>query len=111
MLSAVGLSRGSAEISASSINSDISATIQQTATAVTGSTMPSRNIDGDVHTPQQDEEDRVIDKIGQMVDDGKQEESNINGISPEERARAEQMPRNTKKRVWEEDIGDARDEL
>ncbi|CAI7677783.1 unnamed protein product [Penicillium pancosmium] len=106
VLGAVGLSRGSAEISASPIGSDISSAIQQTATAVTGGTVPRGTSEGDAHTPQQDEEDRIIDKIGQMVEDGKQDEPEP--ISPEEIARAEQQPRNTKKRMWEEEI---RDEL
>jgi hypothetical protein len=41
-----------------------------------------------------------------MVEDGKEEEPKP--ISPEEIARAEQQPRNTKKRMWEEEV---RDEL
>lgn len=106
VLGAVGLSRGSAEISASPIGSDISSAIQQTATAVTGGTVPRGTSEGDVHTPEQDEKDRIIDKIGQMVEDGKQDEPKP--ISPEEIARAEQQPRNTKKRMWEEEV---RDEL
>lgn len=112
-LGAIGLSRGSAEISASPAVSDISAAIQHTATEVTAGTMPSGTAssgvpDGDVHATQQDEEDRVIDKIGKMVEDGQQEEPSVEPVSPEEIARAEQMPRNTKKRMWEEDV---RDEL
>ncbi|KAJ5573023.1 hypothetical protein N7450_010007 [Penicillium hetheringtonii] len=108
ILGAVGLSRGSAEVSASSVASDISATIQHTATAVTGGTVPSGVPDADGHGAQQDEEDRVIDKIGQMVENGQKEDPSVKPISPEERAWAEQQPRNTKKRMWEEDV---RDEL
>lgn len=106
ILGAVGLSRGSAEISANPIGSDMSSAIQQTATAVTGGTVPRGTPEGDIDSSQQGEEDRIIDKIGQMVEDGKKAEPEP--ISPEEIARAEQQPRNTKKRMWEEEV---RDEL
>ena len=108
ILGAIGLSRGSAEVSASSVTTDISATIQQTATAVTGGTVPSGVPDVGGQDAQQAEEDRVIDKIGQMVEESQQEDSGVKPISPEEKAWAEQQPRNTKKRMWEEDV---RDEL
>lgn len=90
------------------MGTDISAAIQQTATAATGGTVPSAIPKRDIDTPQQDEENRIIDKIGQMVENGQKEEPTVEPISPEEKARAEQMPRNTKKRMWEEDV---RDEL
>lgn len=46
--------------------------------------------------------DRMIDRIGKMAEDSReQDETNIKDISPEERKRQEQMPRNTKKRVYE----------
>ncbi|PYH92739.1 hypothetical protein BO71DRAFT_451212 [Aspergillus ellipticus CBS 707.79] len=48
------------------------------------------------------EEDRLIDRIGEMVEDGeKEEETNIDDISPEERQRQAELPRNPKKRMFE----------
>lgn len=109
VLGAVGLSNKSVQVSSSPVASDISATIQQTAAAVTGTTAPS----GDTAWNQpsaQAEEDRVIDKIGCMAEeDQKHEGSAIDDISPEEKARQDEIPRNTKKRMFEAEP--ARDEL
>ncbi|KAE8386543.1 hypothetical protein BDV23DRAFT_175342 [Aspergillus alliaceus] len=50
------------------------------------------------------EQDRLIDHIGRMVEDKKEEaieETNIDDISPEERQRQAELPRNPKKRMYE----------
>ncbi|KAE8335450.1 hypothetical protein BDV24DRAFT_156027 [Aspergillus arachidicola] len=45
-------------------------------------------------------EDRMIDHIGNMVEDNEEnEETNIDDISPEEKQRQVELPRNTKKRI------------
>ncbi|KAE8309137.1 hypothetical protein BDV41DRAFT_567641 [Aspergillus transmontanensis] len=45
-------------------------------------------------------EDRMIDHIGNMVEDNEEnEETNIDDISPEEKQRQAEIPRNTKKRI------------
>ncbi|KAE8321742.1 hypothetical protein BDV39DRAFT_197328 [Aspergillus sergii] len=45
-------------------------------------------------------EDRMIDHIGNMVEDNDEnEETNIDDISPEEKRRQAELPRNTKKRI------------
>lgn len=50
------------------------------------------------------DQDRMIDKIGRMAEGGdKQEGTNIDGISPEERERQDEVPRNPKKRMYEEE--------
>ncbi|PWY92746.1 hypothetical protein BO70DRAFT_306397 [Aspergillus heteromorphus CBS 117.55] len=52
------------------------------------------------------EEDRLIDRIGEMVEEGGTEEkaekvgTNIDDISPEERQRQAELPRNPKKRIF-----------
>lgn len=51
---------------------------------------------------------RVINEIGNMADSRKQE-TNVDDISPEERARQDEMPRNPKKKMYE--AGDPKDEL
>lgn len=52
--------------------------------------------------------ERVIDEVGDMADSHKQE-TNVDDISPEERARQDELPRNPKKRMYED--GGAKDEL
>lgn len=88
-----------------SIAADISATIQQAAPVVTGGSAPTDND----QPPTEDEEDRLIDKIGRMVEDNeKKPHHDIDDISPEEKQRQDELPRNPKKRMYEEP---ARDEL
>lgn len=53
--------------------------------------------------------ERVIDEIGHMAEDGHKQETNVDDISPEERARQDEMPRNPKKKMYED--GGAKDEL
>ncbi|KAF9892895.1 hypothetical protein FE257_000487 [Aspergillus nanangensis] len=64
-------------------------------------------------TAEDEESDRMIDHIGHMVDNGKQEETVLDDISPEERQRQEELPRNTKKRMYEatEAVQNRKDEL
>lgn len=46
--------------------------------------------------------DRMIDQIGKMAEEsGKQQGTNVDDISPEERERQDALPRNTKKRMYE----------
>lgn len=52
----------------------------------------------------------MIDKVGRMVEEGdKQEGTNIDDISPEERKQRDDIPRNPKKRMYEEES--VKDEL
>ncbi|BCR91253.1 putative protein transport membrane glycoprotein Sec20 [Aspergillus chevalieri] len=56
------------------------------------------------------DQDRMIDKVGRMVEEGdKQEGTNIDDISPEERKQRDDIPRNPKKRMYEEES--VKDEL
>jgi len=56
------------------------------------------------------DQDRMIDKIGRMVEEGdKQKGRNIDDILPEEREQQDEFPRNPKKRMYEEEL--AKDEL
>lgn len=88
-----------------SLAADISATIQQAVPVVTGGSVPTDND----QPPTEDEEDRLIDKIGKMVEDNeKKSHHDIDDISPEEKQRQDELPRNPKKRMYEEP---ARDEL
>lgn len=107
-LGVVGLTKGSTELSSSQVASDISATIQQTAAAISGETVPTKRASWE-DQPSTDDEDRLIDQIGKMVDEGKQEGTGIDDISPEERQRQAELPRNTKKRMFEAEP--VRDEL
>lgn len=108
-LGVVGLSKGTVELSPSS-GGDVSATIQETAAAISGGNIPTHSPAWDDQPSASAEEDRLMDKIGRMVDDeGKQEGTNIDDISPEENQRQDEIPRNTKKRMFEAEP--ARDEL
>jgi hypothetical protein len=63
---------------------------------------PSAPIDGD----------RVIDKIGDMVEQEQHKSVDIDDVTPEERARQAELPRNTKKRMFEAGMEEpVRDEL
>lgn len=107
-LGAVGLAKGSTELVSSQAASDISATIQQTAAAVTGGSVPTGSAYWE-DKPSAEDEDRLIDQIGKMVDEGKLEGFNIDDIPREERQREAELPRNTKKRMFEAEP--VRDEL
>lgn len=114
VLGAIGLS------STSVIQSSAAATLSNTPTAgfvhktegpivegVTGSTSWDQ-------APTSVGEERMIDQIGKMAEENAEmEETNVDDISPEERKRQEQMPRNPKKRMYEGSVkeDDRRDEL
>lgn len=49
------------------------------------------------------DQDRMIDDIGRMAEGDEQEGTNIDDISPEERERQDEIPRNPKKRMYEEE--------
>ncbi|KAJ6087057.1 hypothetical protein N7467_005971 [Penicillium canescens] len=101
-LGVAGLSSTAVQSSTDSLSGDISSVIHETATAVVGGTAaweePSVSVDSD----------RVIDEIGRMVEEAK-EKGGIDDITPEERERQEALPRNTKKRMYEDEP--VRDEL
>lgn len=109
VLGVAGLSNRSVQISSSPISSGISATIQETATLVTGTTVPTADTSRD-HPSAEAEEDRLIDKIGKMAEGEKDDGSAIDDISPEEKARQDEIPRNPKKRMFEAEE-QAHDEL
>ncbi|KAJ5594109.1 uncharacterized protein N7459_000317 [Penicillium hispanicum] len=111
-LGAVGLSSTkSIQPSPNPIASGISETLHQTAAAVSGSEVPTNNAAWEEQPSAQEKEDRLIDKIGKMMDsDSKDEGTNIDDISPEERKRQEELPRNPKKRMYEAEEP-VRDEL
>ncbi|KAJ5668422.1 uncharacterized protein N7477_006992 [Penicillium maclennaniae] len=107
-LGAVGLTKGSTDISSTHVAGEISATMQQTAAAISGQPAPP-HIASWEDQPSTDDEDRLIDQIGKMVEEGKQKGTGIDDISPEERQRQAELPRNTKKRMFEAEP--VRDEL
>lgn len=62
---------------------------------------------------EESDHDRMIDQIGDMTE-GKinEEETNVDDISPEEKQRQEEAPRNPKKRMYEAEVEEPRkDEL
>lgn len=105
-LGAVGFTKGSTDLSSSQAASDISANIQQTAAAISGASVPTNSASWE--EPSAEDEDRMIDQIGRVVDEGKQD-STIDDILAEERQRQAELPRNTKKRMFEAEP--VRDEL
>ncbi|KAJ5120083.1 hypothetical protein N7448_010752 [Penicillium atrosanguineum] len=107
-LGAVGMTKGSTELSSSQVASDISATIQQTAAVVSGEHVSTKSASWEDH-PSTNDEDRLIDQIGKMVDEGKQESASNDNILLEEVQRQAELPRNTKKRMFEAEP--VRDEL
>lgn len=134
LLGAVGLASSASQSTAvgNVVTPDVGAagTIQ-TVIADTMSTVPesmaSTDIVSAVESPESTAE-RIMQEIEDMADQAqrerqeqqeqaqdsiKDEETNVDDISPEERARQDAMPRNPKKRMWEEKVeGDVkRDEL
>jgi protein transport protein SEC20 len=81
--------------------------------------MPSASIsaswDESQAPEEQSETDRLIDQIGDTIEKNSKlgDETNIDDVSPEERQRQEEIPRNPKKRMYEatEIEQDLRDEL
>lgn len=106
---AVGLSNGNVELPPS-VDGDVSAKLQQTVATISGSTVPTQMATWDEQPSVEAKEDRLIDKIGRMVgSEDKYEGTILDDIPPEERQRQEEIPRNTKKRMYEAEPG--RDEL
>jgi hypothetical protein len=107
-LGAVGVAKGSTELASNQAASDISATIQESFAAITGGSVPTSSASWE-DKPSAEDEDKLIEKIGKMVDEGKLEGFNIDEIPQEERQREAEPPRNTKKRMFEAEP--VRDEL
>ncbi|KAJ5114955.1 Sec20 [Penicillium alfredii] len=98
VLGAVGLSSTAVESQSHAAGSDLSMAIHQTATAASESVTASGTTWDEPST--ESESDRVIDQIGKMAEDnGKQEGTNIDDITPEEKMRQDEIPRNPKKRI------------
>lgn len=86
--------------------------IQDTATAAVVGTTASASTAWEHQPPATTESDRVIDQIADMVEEANQKGTNIEDITPEERARQEELPRNSKKRMFEAEVQEpVRDEL
>lgn len=61
---------------------------------------------------EESDRDRMIDQIGDMTEGKINEETNLDDISPEEKQRQEEIPRNPKKRMYEAEEEEPRkDEL
>lgn len=105
---AVGLSRGSGKLSPSS-GGEVPVAFQETATAISGGAVPTQNAAWDDQSSTESEQDRLIDEIGRMVHrENKHEETSI-GDTSEDTQRQGEIPRNTKKRMYEAEP--VRDEL
>lgn len=104
----VGLTTSkSLQPSSSPIAADISATMQEAAATFTGGAVPANN-----DQASQEEEDRLIDKIAEMVEEGEeQKEISLDEILAEERQHQDDHPRNPKKRMMEGERDVLRDEL
>ncbi|KAJ5766539.1 uncharacterized protein N7511_004155 [Penicillium nucicola] len=106
-LGVAGASSAAMQSSAGSLSGDISSVIHETATAIAGGTVTPSAAWEEASVPT--DTDSVIDKIGRMVEEGKEESAGIDDITPEERERQDALPRNTKKRMYEDEP--VRDEL
>ncbi|KAJ6114581.1 hypothetical protein N7486_000359 [Penicillium sp. IBT 16267x] len=104
----IGLtSTKSLQPSSSPIAADISATIQEAAATFTGGAVRGNN-----DQVSQEEDDRLIDKIGEMIEEGEeQKDINLEDILAEERHNRDDHPRNPKKRMMEGERDVLRDEL
>jgi hypothetical protein len=108
----VGLSSTDVQSASGSLSSGITSAIHNTATAVVTGTTTSVSTALDHEPSMPIDSDRVIDKIGQMVEEGQQEGRDIDDVTPEERARQAELPRNPKKRMFEAEVEQpVRDEL
>ncbi|KAJ5592871.1 hypothetical protein N7537_009775 [Penicillium hordei] len=111
-LGAVGLSTTAVQSDSQSLAGDISTAIHQTATAATTGTVTASITAWEQEPSAPIDSDRVIDKIGDMVEQEKQTSVDIDDVTPEERARQAELPRNTKKRMFEAGMEEpVRDEL
>ncbi|KAJ5357961.1 Sec20 [Penicillium brevicompactum] len=101
---AVGLSSTAVQSVSGSLSSGLTSAIQDTATAVVTGTVTSGSTAWDHEPSAPIDSDRVIDKIGQMVEEENYKGVDIDDITPEERARQEELPRNPKKRMFEAEV-------
>lgn len=109
---AVGLSSTAVQSASGSLSSGLTSAIQDTATAVVTGTVTSGSTAWEHEPSAPTDSDRVIDKIGQMVEDEHYKGVDIDDITPEERARQAELPRNPKKRMFEAEVEEpVRDEL
>jgi len=111
-LGAVGLSSTGVQSASGSFSDGVSSAIHDTATAVVTGTMTTASTAWEHEPSARIDSDRVIDKIGRMVEEGDEKGSDIDDVTPEERARQEALPRNSKKRMFEAEVEEpVRDEL
>ncbi|PKX91872.1 putative protein transport membrane glycoprotein Sec20 [Aspergillus novofumigatus IBT 16806] len=103
---------GTVGITSTAVQSQSSASLTQSMpqeaptfgqTAVMPSASVSASWDQAQASEEQPETDRLIDQIGDMVEKNSklEEGTNIDDVSPEERQRQEEIPRNPKKRMYE----------
>ncbi|PYH47933.1 putative protein transport membrane glycoprotein Sec20 [Aspergillus saccharolyticus JOP 1030-1] len=117
ILGVVGITSGRA-IQASASATAVTQSVQETPVVVqkvepTIQSAGQEAVWDQVPVTDETEEDRLIDQIGELVDEiEQQEETNIDDISPEERQRQAELPRNPKKRMFEApEVTHQRDEL
>lgn len=111
-LGAAGLSSTAMQSASESLSSDISTSLHQMATAAASETVSSTSTAWEQEPSTTADSNRAIDEIGEMVERAKQHGIDIDDVTPEERARQAELPRNTKKRMWEAEREEpARDEL
>lgn len=111
-LGTFGLSNAGVQSASNSLSSGLTSMIQDTATAAVVGTTASASTAWEHQPPATTESDRVIDQIADMVEEANQKGTNIEDITPEERARQEELPRNSKKRMFEAEVQEpVRDEL
>ncbi|KAF9245472.1 hypothetical protein DTO027I6_8188 [Penicillium roqueforti] len=109
---AAGLSTTAVQSASQSISRDVSTAIHQMATAATTGTVTASSTAWEQEPTAPIDSNRVIDKIGDMVEQERQKSVDIDDVTPEERARQAKLPRNTKKRMFEAGMEEpVRDEL
>ncbi|CAP86050.1 hypothetical protein E8E15_008231 [Penicillium rubens] len=111
-LGAAGLSTAAVESASQSLSADVSTAIHQMATAAATGTVSASSAAWEQEPSAPIDSDRVIDKIGDMVEQEQHKSVDIDDVTPEERARQAELPRNTKKRMFEAGMEEpVRDEL
>ncbi|CAI7575058.1 unnamed protein product [Penicillium glandicola] len=109
---AAGLSNTAVQSVSQSLSADVSTAIHQMATAAATGTATATSAAWEQEPSPPIDTDRVIDKIADMVEQEKQTSVDIDDVTPEERARQAELPRNTKKRMFEAGMEEpVRDEL
>ncbi|KAJ5520496.1 hypothetical protein N7463_000949 [Penicillium fimorum] len=111
-LGAAGLSTTAVQSASQSPLGGVSTSVHQMATAAATGAVTASNAAWEQEPSAPIDNNRVIDKIGDMVEQEKQKGIDIDDVTPEERARQAELPRNTKKRMFEAGMEDpVRDEL